>query len=566
MTVFTKIHILGHVAKWYVTRNRWNTHYKYTAPDNPKFMGPRDAVKHIIDGAVVATSGLGANQWTSILYRAMRELYQETGHPANLTVISIGGQGARGRAPGSIEEVGLPGLCARFFSGHLETFKSLLKLADAGQCELQCIPQGVLAFLIDGQGRGEESLLTGVGLGTFVDPRIGSGTPVAGSSKEQWVTVEDDRLRFRIPKITVAMFNAPSADREGNVYFKNCAMIAESFEIARAARRNGGFVIANVARVVDKGHDEVFVPSDAVDAVVVYPGTEQVGSIKHRKYWPAFTPHSDLPIEEGIARLKFSNEVLGITPRRSAVDHALARIAATAFAENVRKGCLVNIGIGLPEEVCRLICEAGLFDDVTFFTESGVLGGLPAPGVFFGAAVCPREIMPSVRIFRLCYERLDVSILGMLQVDSEGNVNVSKRGEGAINYVGPGGFIDFSTAARTVIFVSSWMVRGKIRLEDGKTTLVHRGKPKFIDKVDEITFSGKRALASGRKIFYVTNVGVFQLTPRGLELIRIAPGIDIERDIRGTSSIKFVLPESGEVPVLDSAVMTGKGFRLRLGE
>jgi propionate CoA-transferase len=343
-------------------------------------------------------------------------------------------------------------------------------------------------------------------------------------------------------------------------------MIAESYEIAKAARANNGLVIANVARVVEKGHDEIFLPADAVDAVVVYPGTEQVGSIKHRKYWPMFTTNSNVPIEEGIAKLKFGNQLLGITPRRSEVDNALARLAATIFAENVRKGGLVNIGIGLPEEVCRLICGAGLFDDVTFFTESGVLGGLPAPGVFFGAAVCPREIMSSARIFHLCYERLDASILGMLHVDGEGNVNVSKRGEGAINYVGPGGFIDFSTVARTVIFVSSWMVHGRMRLKDGRLEIVERGKPKFTDKVDEITFSGRRALSGGRKIFYVSNVGAFQLTARGLELIRVVPGINIQKDILDFAPMKIVLPESGNVPVVDFSVMTGKGYKLHLQE
>ena len=236
-----------------------------------------------------------------------------------------------------------------------------------------------------------------------------------------------------------------------------------------------------------------------------------------------------MALEEGVARLKFMNELLGFTPSRSAVDNALARLGATVFAENARKGSLVNVGVGLPEEVCRLICAGGLYDDITLFTESGVLGGLPGPGVFFGTGVCPKQIVPSVQIFRLCYDRLDVSILGMLQFDGDGNVNVSKRGEGAINYVGPGGFVDFTTAARMVIFVSSWMFRAKWALPDGKLKLVEPGKPKFVEKVDEITFSGQQALRAGKRVFYVTNLGVFQLTARGLELIRVVPGVDIRK-------------------------------------
>jgi propionate CoA-transferase len=564
--MLTKTWLLYRIAKFFATRYRYNSHYRFTVPDNPKFMGPWEAAQLIPDGAVLGTSGLGGNQWASIMYRAIRELYQETGHPKNLTVVTIAGQGSRGLSPGSLEELGLPGLCTRLFTGHFETFKSILRLADAGQCDLQCLPQGVFAFLLDGQGRGEESLLTRTGVGTFIDPRVGRGTPVANPHGEQWVKVEGDQLRFRAPKITAAVFNAPAADLEGNIYVKNCAMIGESHEIAKAARRNNGVVIVNVGRIVEKGHAEVFLECDKVDAVVVYRKTPQAAMIKHFEYWPMFTTESDLTLEEGIARLNFVNHVLGYAPRRTEVDKALARLAASVFAENAPKGSLVNIGTGLPEEVCQVIREGGLFDDITLFAESGVVGGLPAPGVYFGTAVCPREIISSAAIFKRCYAGLDISILGMLQVDSEGNVNVSKRGEGIINYVGPGGFIDFSSIAKTVVFVGSWMVRPTICLKDGKLSIVSPGKPKFVEKVDEITFSGKQAVASGRKIFYVTNVGVFQLTPRGVELTQVASGIDIQKDILDATRMRIILPESGNVPVVGESIMTGRSFQLRLRE
>ncbi|MCX5759258.1 MAG: hypothetical protein NTU83_12270, partial [Candidatus Hydrogenedentes bacterium] len=407
------------------------------------------------------------------------------------------------------------------------------------------------------------SLLTSTGIGTFMDPRVGRGSPLAPPTAKQWVAVEGAQLRYGLPPITVAMFNAPSADREGNIYMKHAAMIAESREIAKAARANGGLVIANVGYVVEKSPSEIFLPAADVDAVVVYPRTDQTGSVRHTKYWPMLTTESNVPIGEGVASLKFANQILGITPRRTPVDDSLARLAATAFAENVRKGSLVNIGIGLPEEVCRLIYEAGLYEDITLFSESGVLGGLPAPGVFFGAAICPKKMVTSAEIFHRCYGSLDVSILGMLQCDSEGNVNVSKRGEGAINYVGPGGFLDFTSVAQTIIFVSSWMLKGKIRLEGNALRVVERGKPKFIDKVDEITFSGRQALANGQKVLYVCNVGVFQLTPRGVELIRVAPGVDIKKDILDFAPMRILLPESGEVPIVDPVVVWAWGSSWR---
>ncbi len=270
-----------------------------------------------------------------------------------------------------------------------------------------------------------------------------------------------------------------------------------------------------------------------------------------------------MPREKGIALLRFVNEVLRITPVRRPIDTILARLAASLFAESAPRGSLVNIGVGLPEEVCRVICEAGLYDDIKLFTESGVIGGLPAPGVFFGTAVCPEKMISSLNAFKMCAERLDVSILGVLQADSEGNVNVSKRGEGAINYVGPGGFIDFSTSARTVIFVTSWMFNGKIASKNGRLHIDSQGKIKFVDQVDEITFSGKHALNKGTNVFFVTSVGVFQLTEQGMMLIRVMPGIDIQNDILRKCSMRIVLPES-EVPVVASSVVTGKNFRLNM--
>jgi len=464
-----------------------------------------------------------------------------------------------------MEEIGIEGLVTRLITGHQETFKSLLKLAQAGKLELQCIPQGILAQLIDGQGRGESFLLSRTGVGTFVDPRVGSGSSLFDPSGEQLVAVEGSQLRYHVPKINAAMFSAPAADREGNIYFRHAAVIAESVEVARAARFNGGPVIVNVGRIVEKSYGEIGICAKDVDAIVYDADTEQSLTIKHRRYWPCLTTESDIPVGEAIERLRYVNTVLGITPRRTKVDDALARLAAITFCENARKDSYVNIGTGLPEEVCRMLFEAGLLDEVTVFTESGVIGGIPAPGVFFGGAACPKKMVSSPEIFRLCHEKLDVTILGVLEADGEGNVNVSRRGDGPINYVGPGGFIDITSAAKTVIFVTAWMHNAQIDLLDGQIKICKPGKPKFVKKVREITFCGKEAFETGKKVFYVTTVGVFRLTERGMELVRVMPGIDIERDILGASPMKLVLPESGHVPVVDPVVVHGRGFKLSFG-
>ncbi|NIA15388.1 MAG: hypothetical protein GWP08_15065, partial [Nitrospiraceae bacterium] len=205
-----KLRLLAHFLRWRATWEKRNTRRAFTIPDNPKFMGPRDAIGLIDDGDVVAVSGMAGNARISLLYWAMKELFQETGHPRGLTVMCTGGQGSRGRVPGTMDEIGIEGLCTRHISAHQETFRPFLRLADAGKIEMQCIPQGVFTQLLDALGRGEDSLVSPIGLGTFLDPRVGSGSSIFDPNAEALIEVEGEQLRYHIPRIDVAMFNAPA--------------------------------------------------------------------------------------------------------------------------------------------------------------------------------------------------------------------------------------------------------------------------------------------------------------------------------------------------------------------
>jgi propionate CoA-transferase len=492
-------------------------------------------------------------------------VYQETGHPKNLTLMGVGGHGGRGKVPGTLEELGLPGLVRRLITGHTETYKSFLKLATEGQLEIQVLPQGMVSLLIAAQGEGHCSLTTTAGKGTFVDPRCGRGTPLVPESADQLVEPDNGHLRFTLPAIEVAIFNLPAADRKGNLYATNAAMVGEAYEAAKAAKRNGGLVIANVGKIVDEGYDKVFLPANDVDAIVYYPKTEQTGSIYHHKPWLMFTPNSTSTVDEGMEKVRFINKLIGVTPQRSAADWAVARLAATICADIAHPGSSVNIGVGLPEEVSRLLYEAGLGDQFTMMTESGAFGGMAAPGIFFGTAVNPKEIVSSCEAFRRIYAGLDITILGLLEADAAGNVNVSKRGDGPMHYVGPGGFIDITTSAKKVIFCGSWMNGGKVALEGGRMRIVERGAPKFIEQVNEITFSGVEAMKREQEVFYVTNVGAFQLTPEGMLLRCVFPGIDIQRDILDFSPMRILLPE-GDVPLVPASTLTGEDFQLTLSK
>ena len=562
MNIMTKAGLLAHVLRWRLTWNKRDLDYRVKGLTNPKFMTAREAVKMIADGDVIFSSAMAGNMRPSVFFWAIRDSFEKTGHPKGLTQIIVGAQGGRGRVPGTVEELGLPGLVVRFIAGHHETVKSMLRLADQGLVELHTLPQGIETFLIEGQIAGRSELESYTGVGTFLDPRIGPGSVVLPGNGKSLVSVVGEKLRYSLPRIDVAYFIAPAADREGNIYIKNCCLHAESRESALAAKANGGKVLVSVAELIEKDEREIFLPADKVDAVAVHPYNEQAGGIRQTKYWRMFTEGAREDMDDAMERLRFVNQVLGITPKRGPVENALARLGASVFTRYVRKCSNIVIGVGLPEEVSRLIYEGGLFNDISLIAETGVIGGLPAPGIFFGAAVNPKEIITSAQTFHLCYEHLDATILGLLEVDSLGNVNVSRRGEGAVNYVGPGGFPDFCAAADVIIFVGSWMAHAQMEIRDGRMMITKPGQAKFIEAVSEISMSGPQALGNGKKVFYVTNVGVFRLTERGMELMEVMPGLDVEKDIVMACPMKIVLPENGHVPVVDDSIVTGRDFRL----
>ena len=564
MDLTTKAQLLWYIGKWRATWAKRDLDYKDPLLSNPKFITAREAAEMITDNSVCFSSGMAANARCSIFFWAIRERFEKSGHPSNLTWIVVGAQGSRGKVPGTLEEMKYPGLVTRFIAGHLETVKEFLKLGDKKQMELHTMPQGVQAFLLRKRAEGTKALITETALGTFLDPRVGNGTYVGGAPMtENFVTTHgEDKLKFHLPEIDFNMFVAPYCDAEGNIYKKNAACMTESYESSLATKAAGGMVIASVADVIPKDEKNIFIPADKVDFIVVNPASEQTGGVRQRKYWSMFTDDSKEELGESIDKIKFVNGLLKITPVRTPVENATGRLAASLFTKVISPGSLVNIGVGLPEEVARLCYEGGIHTDIKFFSETGAFGGIPAAGIFFGACVNPEEITTSATVFQRAYDGLDCTVLGLLEADSDGNVNVSKRGDGCWNYVGPGGFPDLTTAAKNIIFVGSWMAHAKMSLEEGKIVIEKPGPHKFCTGVSEMTFNGKVALEKGKNVYYVTNVGQFKLTEKGMLLEQVMPGIDVQKDILDTCPMKIVLPEGGKVPVVPKEIVTGKGFKL----
>lgn len=571
MTLLDRARLIAHMLYWRATWSSRDIDYcpkrgtqKGSRRElSDKFVSAREAAGRIPDGATVLSCGLASHARCSIFFWAVRELFERTGHPSELTWLSVGAQGGRGKVPGTVEELGVQGLLRRYVSGHLETAKSLLRLADEGQLELHTLPQGEMSWLIEAQGHGEYTVTSSTGIGTFLDPRVGRGSCVTPSTQDDLVQPAGrDALRYSLPRIDVALANLPYADAKGNIYFKDAASLTESIEAVHAARYNGGKALITVCDIIDEDQHAIGLPAEWVDAIVVNPRNEQTGSVRQRRPWKLFTPGGDGDDREAEARLRFINEFLHITPSRGPVDNVLARLAARVFTRAVSPGAVVNIGVGFPEEAARLLSQSTLNDAITFTTETGVYGGLPTPGIFFGAAVNPERLESSAWMFHYYREHLDATMLGFLEVDSAGNVNVSKRGPRMLDYVGPGGFPSIVNSAKTIVLIGSWMENAEWRVERSRLVLVRVGEPKFVEQVDEVTFNGSVAFEQGKRVFFVTTVGTFVLTDEGLTLVEVMPGIDIDRDILAVARAKILIPRGREIRTVPESVVTGDGFEL----
>ena len=497
------------------------------------------AVAHLIkDGDTIYCAGM---MLAGLAEEAMVELeksFLSVGHPRKLTLYTPVGQGNfkdKGMAHFAHE-----GMVKRFVAAHYGVGgPKVSELVRENRCEAYNWPQGVLAVMPRQVAGRHGGVFTKVGLGTFVDPRI-EGGKVNSRAIEDLIEVRDldgeEYLYFKPPIVNVALIRGTIADERGNITMDREGVMIDALSIAQAARACGGIVIAQVEEIARAGSlhpKQIKVPGMVVDYVYVAKPEHHVQSDKAH-FNPALTGDLRVPMHRV--------EALPLDERK---------IIARRAAVHLRAGDVLNLGIGMPEGVAAVAAEEGVADQLTLTLETGPIGGVPAGGFEFGHSVNPEAIVEHSAQFDF-YDGggIDISFLGLAQVDRYGNVNVSKFNGRA---VGCGGFIDISQNAKKVAFCGTFTAGGlEVKIEDGNLRIVKEGRQqKFIEQVEQISFSGSYSASVNQPVLYITERAVFRLQQGFLELIEIAPGIDLERDVLAQMHFRPVMKQ---VKLMDPAI------------
>jgi propionate CoA-transferase len=513
-----------------------------------KVISATEAVASIRSGDTVATGGFVGNGFAEQLAIALEKRFLATGEPRNLTLIYAAGQGD-GRDRG-LNHMGHEGMIGRVIGGHWGLVPKLQKLAVENKIIAYNLPQGIISTMFRDIGAGKPRTISAVGLGTFVDPRKGGGRINAITTEELVELIHFDGqeyLSYKTMPVHIALLRGTTADPAGNITMEREALTLEVLAIAIAARNSGGKVIVQVERIADHGTlnaRQVKIPGIFVDYVVVSDPENHWQTFAER-YNPAYSSEIRIPVT--------SLQPMAMSDRK---------IIARRAAFELQPGDIVNLGIGMPEGVSTVVNEEGILDEIVLTAEPGVIGGIPVGGLSFGAAANTDAVIDQPYQFDF-YDGggLDITFLGMAQTDFSGNVNVSKFGS---KLSGAGGFINISQNAKTVIFLGTFTANGlELDISDSKLHISREGScKKFVKgEVEHVTFSGEYSIKRGQKVLYITERCVFSLSPAGLELTEIAPGINLKKDILKQMAFRPII--KGTPRLMDARIFTAEPMGLK---
>lgn len=503
-----------------------------------KIVSADDAALLLRSGATVAVTGSGGGLVEAdAVFAAIESRFLATGQPAGLTLVHSLGLGDRDRR--GTNRFAHEGLVRRVIGGHWTWSPRMQALARENRIEAYAWPSGVIAHLLREIGAGRPGLITHVGLGTFVDPRL-SGGRMNEAAREPLVELMalDGReyLRYKPFAVDVAIVRGTYADADGNIALDDEPAELDAYAVALAAHNSGGIVIAQVREAVPAGRlppRSVTIPGAMVDAVVLAPAQMQT----YRSVYDAsLVGHPDAASTAAAAA-------------RPAPESAGAkRIIARRAALELRPGTTLNFGFGASAQVASLIAGRGDQSRYWMTIEQGIHGGEMIDDDLFGMAHHPQAIIDSPSQFDFYSGGgLDMAFLGMAEMDAEGNVNVSRL-NGNVN--GPGGFIDISQNARTVVFCGAFDAKDtELDVVQGRLHIRRQGRVrKLVERVDHVTFSGAQARLRRQRVLYVTERASFELAPEGLRLVDVAPGIDVQRDVLDQMDFRPLVGQVGRYP------------------
>lgn len=494
-----------------------------------KVVSPAAAVARIRDGAVVTVSSSSALGCPDRVLQALGERFRAEGHPRGITTLHPIAAGDMYGVKG-IDHIAQDGLLARVLGGSYPSGPSNLPMPAIWQMIVEervaawNVPSGILFDMHREAAARRPGVLTRVGMDTFADPlREGCAMNTKAAAEPIVKRVEfggETWLHFANIYPDTCILRATTADENGNLTFEHEGAYLGGLEQAICVRNHGGLVIAQVSRVTAAGslrpHD-VRVPGHLVDLIVVAPDQRQT---------------TETPYDPAI-----SGQIMRPWGSFTIPAHGVEKIIARRAAMELRRGQTANLGFGISAMVPRILLEEGHPEAVTWAIEQGAVGGMPLTGFAFGCASNAWGYVPSPQQFIYFQGAgFDVSFLSFLEVDTDGNVNVSKLGKKPYLTAGCGGFVDITAHARKIVF-SGWFEAGaEIALSPDGLTVTKPGRfTKMVDQVEHVTFSGARARLQGQDVMYITERCVIRLTDRGLVATEVMPGIDPVRDIAAAS-------------------------------
>jgi len=523
-----------------------------------KVITAEQSAQLVRDGDVVSVSSSSGLGCPDKVLAALGARFAREGKPGGLTMlhpIAAGDMyGIRG-----IDHLAHPGMLKKILAGSYPSGPSSLPMPEIWRLIVDekiaayNLPSGILFDMHRDAAAKRPGVLTKVGLDTFVDPARHGGAMNQLAAREpvvKKVNFQGEEWLF-FPAIAprVAIVRATTADERGNLSYEHEGAFLGALDQALAARNNGGVVIAQVKRVVRAGSlkpQQVHVPGTLVDHVVVDP--EQMQTTQ-TAYDPAISGEISRPDE--------SFELPEWGPEK---------VIARRAAQELTAGAAVNLGFGISANVPRVLLEEGLHGEVTWVIEQGAVGGVPLLGFAFGCAANADAIVPSPSQFTYFQGGgFDIALLSFLQVDRDGNVNVSKLGSKPYLTAGCGGFVDITAHARKIVFSGFFTAGARLNVGDGKLQILQEGKSrKFVEEVEHVTFSGRMARQRGQAVTYVTERCVMELRADGLVVREIAPGVDLQRDVLAQAS--FALKVDPQLKIMDAALFRDAPMRLALKE